>query len=157
MNNYTKLKLCNMVKDGIIEEKDFKDLLSKSKITTKCIKDFIIKSNDFSLEDINNFKIIIFDSWKDVDSTYSSDEIPILTNLLNSGSVLTRQELIVKTKLSQYKISNAIERLLGTPVDNAVTGLIEEGIVDIIPLGGNEKLIFINKKKFYKIVKNGRK
>jgi len=156
MNSYTRLKLCSMVENGVINQNSLTKFLISKPTSNIQVKNFIKECNDFSIDDINQFKIKLFDSWSNVDKTFKSNEIPVLTNLLNNGSVMTRKELITKTRLAPDRITKAISTLIGTPYDNAVSGLIEEGIVDTIPIFRNEILVFINKKKFYNFLKNGK-
>jgi hypothetical protein len=140
MNKNMRVTLCELNRKGIIDKDDLLKFLSIKVPKEKDVKDLIMKSIDYSYEEKKVFIVNVFERWKDVDKVWHSEEILVLNRILNNFGVMTRQEIIDQTELKPKKASESID------------GLVEEGIVRCIPIFNNEKLVFLNKKAFSKVV-----
>lgn len=129
-----------MVENGIISHDSFLCFFRKQ--NKNSLKDLMKTQYSFNLDKINKLKISLFDSWKTSNTVFNSDEIVVLVQLVHNSGVLARKELLKKTKLSQNRLSNAIE------------GLLEEGIIQILIQHQNEKLIFLSLKKIKELIKD---
>jgi len=139
MNEDTREKLSEMVSSGLINNESFLSFFRRP--SNSSLKDLMKSQYNFTDEKLINFKLRLFDSWKTGNSVFNSDEIVVLVQIIQNSGVLTRKELIQKTRLAPYRVTNAIE------------GLIEEKLVEVITQHQNEKLVFLSVNKFEEMTK----
>ncbi len=148
MNTNTRVMISKMAKCGLIDNSSLIEFTMKRNINNSDIEKFVKQECDFDYQQIQEFKIKIFDSWNHIQKVFKPNEIAILSTLLNNSGVMTRKQLVRKTGISSSRIGVSIDNLVGTPFDNAIDGLIEEGLIDTMQINNNEILVFINKFKF---------
>lgn len=137
MNDETREKLSKMVEDGLITQDSFLSFFRKK---NGSIKQLLLTQYSFTQEQLMLFKSKMFDVWKNNDSIFQNNEIVLLVQIIHSGGVATRQELIHKTKLESRKLSDAIQ------------GLKEEDLVDDITQYHNQIVVFLNLNKFREVI-----
>lgn len=140
INKETRQKLSILVLYGLIKTDLLLDYYTRP--NKKKLKKIVCSQFNLNKEVLINFKSKVFDSFTSLETIYDDDEIIILNHLINNNFCLTRKELLIKTKLSQSKLSQGIE------------GLIEEKMIDVILFNNNEKLIFIDVKKYKELSYN---
>lgn len=139
MNEDTRSKLSEMVTSGLINNESFLSFFRRP--SNFSLKELMKSQYEFTHEKITKFKLNLFDSWKTDNTVWSSDEICVLVQLIQNSGVLTRKELIQKTRLAPYRITRAID------------GLEEEKYIDRIVQHQNEQLIFLSATKFEDMAK----
>lgn len=140
MNEETRSKLSEMVQNGLINNESF--LCFFRRPSNSSLKDLMKSQYSFTPDKITNFKVALFDTWRTCETVFNSDEIIVLVQLVHNSGVLTRKELLRNTRLTQNRLSNAIE------------GLLEEKLIEVLTQQQNEKLVYLSVKKFKELIKD---
>lgn len=138
MNEDMRSKLSGMVENDLIRYEDF--LFFFRRPSNISLKKLMQSQYVLHQDKIDSFKITLFDKWQTCTTIFPQGEIIVLNQLINNSFVLSRKELLRKTKLSQGQLSDAIR------------GLQEEQLIEVITHQQNEKIIFISKKKFMELI-----
>lgn len=139
MNELTKDKIICLYEQKFIKEEYFLEFIKRpsNKRLYKALKS---QYEILSQEDFNTLKVTLFDSWNNTEEVINEDEIVVLVQLVNSSGVLFKRDLGYKTKLTEYRLKNAI------------LGLIEDNLVDYITAKSNEKYYFLNLTKIQQLI-----